>query len=86
MAWMLRRPITSRMALSATDLMVPSGFCRLKTKSCGARGIDLPHRIEIDVDDVLVAGEHQALFDHVTGAALACWRRSGSRPRSAAAR
>ena len=30
-AWIWRRPTTSRMALSATALMVPSGFWRLKT-------------------------------------------------------
>lgn len=32
-AWMFRRPITSRMALSAMALMVPSGFWMLNTKS-----------------------------------------------------
>ena len=31
----------------------------------GALGLDHPEHREIDVDDVLVAGEHQALFRHV---------------------
>ena len=35
-----------------------------------ARGIHLPHGVEIDVDDILVAGQHEAFFDHVAGALL----------------
>src|SRR5215207_9861292 len=40
-AWIWRRPMTSRMALSATALIVPSGFCRLKTKSWARAGLTL---------------------------------------------
>ena len=57
--WMLVRPMTSRIALSATALMVASGFWMLNRKS--AASLDLPEDREIDVDDVLVAGQHQAL-------------------------
>ena len=35
------------------------------------RGVDLPDHVEIDVDDVLVGREHQALFGDVAGSALA---------------
>ncbi len=38
-AWMLRRPITSRIALSEIALMVPSGFWRLNTKSEAFSGL-----------------------------------------------
>ena len=38
-AWMLRRPITSRIALSLIALIVPSGFWRLNTKSEAFSGL-----------------------------------------------
>ena len=47
------------------------GILKIEDVILRARGIDLPHGIEIDVDDILVAGQHQALFDHVAGASLA---------------
>ena len=63
--WMSVRPITSRMALSATAFTVPSGFWMLNRYLPAPARLDLPEHREIDVDDVLVAGEHQALFRHV---------------------
>ena len=62
---MLRRPTTSRIALSATAFTDASGDWMLNTKSGGLGWVDLPLHGEIDVDDVLVAGQHQAFFQHV---------------------
>ncbi len=62
---MLERPTTSRMALSATAFTVPSGCWMLNRKSPAPFGLITPEHREIDVDDVLVAGEHQAFFRHV---------------------
>ena len=62
---MLERPITSRIALSATAFTVPSGVWMLNRKFAEPVRLDLPEHREIDVDDVLVAGEHQAFFRHV---------------------
>ena len=56
-------PTTSRMALSATSFTVLSGFWMLNRYLLGV--LDAPEDDEIDVDDVLVAGQHQALFAHV---------------------
>ena len=60
-------PTTSRMALSATSFTVISGFWMLKRILLGV--LDAPEHDEIDVDDVLVAGQHQALLGHVAHAA-----------------
>ena len=42
-----------------------SGDWMLNTKSCGLGWIDLPLNGEIDVDDVLVARQHEAFLKHV---------------------
>ena len=76
--------MTSRMALSATDLIVPSGFCEVEDEILGAGRVDAPLHVEIDVDDVLVAGQHQAFLEHVAAAALR--RLAGSRSGWCAAR
>ena len=39
----------------------------------GAGRVDAPLHVEIDVDDVLVAGEHQAFLEDVAAAALRAW-------------
>ena len=41
------------------------------------RVADLPEHREVDVDDVLIAGEHQALFQHVASALVAGRRSAG---------
>ena len=62
---MSERPITSRMALSATAFTVPSGILDVEQIFADAGRLHLPEHREIDVDDVLVAGEHQAFLRHV---------------------
>ena len=61
------RPTTSRMALSATALIVRSCVRAeiLHVEEEIARVLDDPEHGEIDVDDVLVAGEHQAFFGNI---------------------
>ena len=59
---MLDWPTISRMALSATSFTVTSGFWMLN-RYC-LRVLDAPEHDEVDVDDVLVAGQHQALLGH----------------------
>ena len=56
-------PTTSRMALSATSFTVPSGFWMLNR--IVRRVLDPPEHDEVDIDDVLVAGQHQAFLGHV---------------------
>ena len=59
------RPTTSRMMLSATALTVSRAGQNVEHVVLGLRRIDLPVHPEMDVDDVLVAGEHLALLRHV---------------------
>ena len=65
---MLDWPTTSRMALSATSFTVLSGFWMLNRYFCGV--LDAPEDDEVDVDDVLVAGQHQAFGTLVAHAAV----------------
>jgi hypothetical protein len=66
--WFL--PTTSRIALSATafdggvELVV--GIFHVEEKR--RRVLDHPEDGEIDVDDVFIAGQHQAFFRHVARA------------------
>ena len=46
------------------------GILKVEHEILRAGGIHLPHGIEIDVDDILVAGQHEAFLDHVAGALL----------------
>ncbi len=62
-------PITSRMALSADGLHGAVRIFHVEDVFAGV--VDLPEDGEIDVDDVLVAGQHQALFRDVAAAAAA---------------
>ncbi len=68
---MLERPTTSRIALSATAFTVPSGFWMLNRIVADAVRLDPPQHGEIHVDDVLVAGQHQAFLRHVAHRAAA---------------
>ena len=69
---MLDWPTTSRITLSATSFTVVSGFWMLKRYLL--RVLDAPVDHEVDVDDVLVAGQHQALFGDIADAAAAARR------------
>ena len=77
--WIGVRPITSRIMLSAADLIVFSGLRVLNRKSPASRMRQTHH--EIDVDDVLVARQHQRFLQHVAAdrAAARRHRPSGSR-------
>ena len=60
---MLDWPTISRMTLSATSFTVLVGV--LDIEQVLLRILDAPVDHEIDVDDVLVAGQHQAFFRDV---------------------
>ena len=47
------------------------GILDVEEEIADAVGLDAPEHGEVDVDDVLVAGQHQALFRHVTNGAAA---------------
>ena len=44
---------------------MPSGLLDIEQVIPGAVGFHQPKHREVDIDDVLVAGEHQALLGHI---------------------
>ena len=61
--WIGVRPITSRIELSATAFTMIVRVAGVEQVVDGV--VDPPEHREIDVDDVLVAGQHQAFLRHV---------------------
>ena len=57
--WIGVRPITWRIMLSAAARTVPAGIARVEQEVLGV--LDSPEDGKVDVDDVLVAGQHQRL-------------------------
>jgi len=70
-------PTMSRMALSATSLTVILGVHDVEEVMLGI--LDAPKHNAMDVDDVLIAGQHQAFQGHVDYGS--CPRRRACRSR-----
>ncbi len=63
--WMLRRPTRLRASRSRRTAFTVRRILDIEDVVLGRDGVDLPLHDDVDIDDVLVAGQHQALFDHV---------------------